>query len=410
MYILLKQLTHNFAKLITNALCIMFNDCILILFLSCEIVQAVVKNLIIDTDIFSDVDDAAALLLGATLPGVNLLGVNVNYPSTYSVLATSAILAHYGHPYVPISAQRPLNNNTFLDTLNFEKGEYCSKVAYHWSGGSLPWGKAENAWLPVDLYRRLLANADDRSVTIVSIGFLDSLSALLNSTADSYSSLDGRTLIKLKVNELVIMGGDYPKGHSWNFWGSNSALSAHVVNTWDGRITFIGGEVGKHVLTGGSLMAKGPYSDPVRMSYIYYTYLNMHASWDPLAIMYAAYGLGDLFEFGNQHGYNHVEPNGTNNWIDDPSKVEQHYLHLKTSESKAAAKLDKLYLHAARKFSYKKPVRPPQLVKAPRIDHSEFSLWTVIGWTFMLAGVVAIAFLIHDTRVLRTWWNRVRVS
>lgn len=119
--------------------------------------------------------DAAALLLGATLPGINLLGVNVNYPSRYSISAASAILAHYGHDTIPISAPRPLNNETFFDNWRYELGEFCSKIAYHWSGGTVPFDAPENALEPVDLYRRLLAEADDASITIVSIGFLDSV-------------------------------------------------------------------------------------------------------------------------------------------------------------------------------------------------------------------------------------------
>ncbi|EAQ84113.1 hypothetical protein CHGG_10517 [Chaetomium globosum CBS 148.51] len=57
----------------------------------------------------------------------------------------------------------------------FTLGEYASKVAYHFSGGSLRWGHAEDAWDPVELYRKVLSEAEDSSVTIVSIGFLDNV-------------------------------------------------------------------------------------------------------------------------------------------------------------------------------------------------------------------------------------------
>jgi len=101
--------------------------------------------------------------------------VNINYPSSYSALAASAILAHYGKTHVPIGIPRPLTNTTFFDSWYFTLGEYTSKVAYHFSGGSLPWGRAEDARDPVALYRKVLAEADDGSVTIVSIGFLDNV-------------------------------------------------------------------------------------------------------------------------------------------------------------------------------------------------------------------------------------------
>ncbi|KAF4458532.1 inosine uridine-preferring nucleoside hydrolase [Fusarium albosuccineum] len=305
------------------------------------------KNLIVDTDLFSDVDDAGVLLLAATSPKVNLLAVNVNYPSTYSALAASAILAHYGRADVPIGIPRPLANTTFFDSWYYKLGEYTSKIAFQWSGGSLPWGNAEDAWDPVKLYRKALAEAEDGSVTIVSIGFLDNLSGLLNSTADSYSNLSGPELVVSKVSELVIMGGGYPSGHSWNFWGSNATLTAHVIHTWKGKMTFVGDDVGKDVLTGSSLMRSGPVNDPVRMAYIYYRYYEPTSSWDPLALLYAIDGLGELFSVGNEDGYNHIEPNGTNRWVADPEAHDQSFLRLAVSNETAAAVLDRHLLQGA---------------------------------------------------------------
>ncbi|KAK4151994.1 inosine-uridine preferring nucleoside hydrolase-domain-containing protein [Chaetomidium leptoderma] len=330
-------------------------DLVLLFIASITLALATKKNLIIDTDLFSDVDDAGALLLAATSPDVNLLAVNVNHPSSYSALTASAILAHYGKAHVPIGIPRPLTNTTFFDAWFFALGEYTSKVAYHFSGGSLPWGRAEDAWNPVVLYRKALAEAEDGSVTIVSIGFLDNLSGLLNSTADTHSPLTGRDLVSRKVAELVVMGGVYPSGGpSWNFWGSNASLAAHVINTWDrgGRVTFLGNDVGKHVLTGGPLMTtmKGLATDPVRMAYIYYSYYNPRPSWDPLAVLYAINGLGDLFEHGNEGGgYNHVEPDGTNRWVwDDEQAGRDHFfLRLKADNETAAAEVDRLFLRGA---------------------------------------------------------------
>ncbi|KAI1110277.1 inosine/uridine-preferring nucleoside hydrolase [Nemania sp. NC0429] len=305
------------------------------------------KNLIIDTDLFSDVDDAGALLLAATSPGANLLAVNVNYPSSFSALAASAILAHYGRPEVPVGIRRPLTNATFFDSWFYELGEYASKIAFRWSGGSLPWGRAEDAWDPVALYRKVLAEAEDGSVTIASIGFLDNLSALLNSTADSYSDLPGRELVARKVSELVVMGGEYPSGREFNFWGSNASLTTHVVNTWESRVVFAGIDVGEHVKSGGRLMAEGPDEDPVRKAYIYYSYYAPRPSWDPLAVLYAIHGLGDLFEFGNEYGYNHVEADGFNRWIWDPKVRNQFFLRLAVDNETAAAELDRLFLEGA---------------------------------------------------------------
>jgi len=94
----------------------------------------------------------------------------------YSCLAASAILSHYGHADVPVGARRPLSEESFFDGWYFELGEFASKIARHWSGGTLAWGQAEDAWDPTMLYRKTLAGAEDGSVTIVSLGFLHNAS------------------------------------------------------------------------------------------------------------------------------------------------------------------------------------------------------------------------------------------
>lgn len=317
------------------------------------------RNLIIDTDIYSDCDDAGALLLAAASPDVNILGVNINTRSSYSSLAASAILAHYGHPAVPIGARRPLTNESFFDTFFYSLGEFTSKVAYHYPGGTLAWGRAEDALDPVKLYRQLLASADDGSVTIASIGFLANLSALLNATSpDEHSPLSGEELLRAKVSELVIMGGSYPSGREFNFFGDDPAHTAHVIGSLSApgspKVVYCGFEVGEHVMSGMSLMEQGPASDPVRAAYSYYTHrLTARESWDPLTMMYALDGLGDLFEFANVGGgYNRVNvTDGSNEWVDDASVTNQRWLRLKVSNETAAAELDRLYLEAALRFA-----------------------------------------------------------
>ncbi|KKY16384.1 putative inosine uridine-preferring nucleoside hydrolase [Diplodia seriata] len=306
------------------------------------------KKLVIDTDLFSDVDDAGALLLAATSTSVDLLAVNVNYPSSYSALAASAILSHYGHSDLPIGLVRPLTNDSFFDDFAYELGEYASKVAYHWSGGLLPWGDADHAWDPVSLYRKVLAEQEDGSVTIASIGFFDNLSGLLNSTADGYSTSSGVELIQSKVSELVIMGGGYPSGYEFNFWGSNSSLTAHVVNNWPGKMTFSGSELGGNVTSGASMTVKAPADDPVAAAYRWYTGYNVSRfSWDPLTVLYACDGLGDLFRYANEFGYNYVHPNGSNDWVYDETATKQHWLQLRVDNETAARELDRLFLEGA---------------------------------------------------------------
>lgn len=116
------------------------------------------------------------MLLACTLPDIELLAVQVNYPSTYSALAASSLLGYYGYPHVPIGLEQPYNDSTYLDNFYFEHGEYASKIAYHWQQhASLPWGDVTDTWLPTQLYRKILAENDDQSITIASIGFLNNV-------------------------------------------------------------------------------------------------------------------------------------------------------------------------------------------------------------------------------------------
>ncbi|KAK3490263.1 Inosine/uridine-preferring nucleoside hydrolase domain-containing protein [Neurospora hispaniola] len=355
------------------------------------------KNLIIDTDLFSDVDDAGALLLASTSLHINLLGVLVNKPSTYSVLAASAIVSYYTRSQnkaIPIGVFRhptsdgtvtPLPDTTFLDVVHWHLGEFASKIAYQFGspsspdyvkkpkGPSIPWGHAADAWDAVQLYRKLLSEADDESVTIASIGFLDNLSLLLDSKPDSLSPLTGRQLISQKVAELVVMGGRYPEGRSWNFFGSDPDSphhnggrglglgpkgTANVVNNWPtlqkdgwkGRVVYVSDEVGGNVLTGAELVKKGPKGDPVGRAYGYYAYGEARPSWDPVAVLYAIDGLGELFKYDERygHGRNWVDDqDGSNRWIWEEDTKNQFVLASMADHETVAREIDRLFLEGA---------------------------------------------------------------
>lgn len=179
------------------------------------------------------------------------------------------------------------------------------------------------------------------------------LSGLLNSSADGFSPLNGSELVSAKVSELVVMGGAYPSGYEYNFWGDNSSLAAHVINSWAGPVVYLGDELGANVTSGGRFMAEAPSTDPIRCAYIYYTYNTSRPSWDPLTILYAIDGLGDLFEYGNEAGYNYVAPNGSNSWVYDDNIRNQHWLKLKVPNAVAGSEIDRRLLKGARDWEFR---------------------------------------------------------
>jgi hypothetical protein len=79
-------------------------------------------------------------------------------------------------------------------------------------------------------------------------------------------------------------------------------------------------------------------------------YNNSRYSWDPLTVLYAVEGKGEIFEIGNA-GRNYVYPNGTNVWCNSTGPYPQHYLRLAVSSTTAGKRLDELYLRGATLFS-----------------------------------------------------------
>ncbi|KAI0837552.1 nucleoside hydrolase [Hypoxylon sp. FL0890] len=298
------------------------------------------KPIIIDTDIFSDVDDVGSLAVANVLHSYGLAdvrGVAINTHSKYGALAASVINTYFGNGDIPIAAIRSLTNETFLDTRDFVLGEYASKIAHNWPRSL---NDSSTTPTPVELYRSVLSSVENQSITIISIGFLTNLAALLNSVPDDATSLSGPDLISAKVKELVIMGGRYPSGWEFNFAGADPASTRQVVSSWprDVPITFSGYELGNSILSGENLANYAPPDSPVLAAYQWYVGRcnTVRESWDPVTTLYGILGLegsrdlgiGKLFAYANEIGYNKVSADGTNTWVNDSSVSNQHWLRL----------------------------------------------------------------------------------
>lgn len=156
----------------------------------------------------------------------------------------------------------------------------------------------------------------------------------------------------------------------WNFYGDNPFATAHAINNWKGPIVFTGSELGGTVFSGARLIVEGPETDPVRAAYIYYTYNTTRASWDPLTVLYAMDGLGELFDYANEYGYNQVANDGSNAWVYDESVRNQHWLRLKVSNQTASERLESLYLQGAWSAA-KKPADSEEDKKGATPAHNE---------------------------------------
>ena len=182
--------------------------------------QARRQNIIFETDMGNDVDDALAidmLYKFAKQGQIRLLAVMLNKEGQFPPQYIDLLNTWYGKKRIPIGVsgradQSIVAGNNYTQTI-CEKTDKQGKPLYKRSI------KDYNKLLPAPkLYRKLLAKAKDHSVTIVSVGFSTNLALLLDSEADEYSPLSGRELVRKKVERLVTMAGNIsnPKHHEYN--------------------------------------------------------------------------------------------------------------------------------------------------------------------------------------------------
>ena len=109
-----------------------------------------------------------------------------------------------------------------------------------------------------EVYRKTLASQPDRSVTIITVGFLTNLADLLQSAPDKYSNLTGKELVRKKVKQLVCMAGSFPAGNEFNV-RMDATSSKIVFENWETPILFSGVEIGITIKTGLPLVNDRSY-------------------------------------------------------------------------------------------------------------------------------------------------------
>ena len=160
----------------------------------------------IDAELFGSADDVGALAAALALQQkgeAKLIAVGVDTRNTRAVTSASwrcaaAILQFYNAGDVPLGIDPPADGTSVADP-DFATG--CARLAAPSTPTPDP---------AVAVYRRALAGQPDGSVVMISTGYLENLSALLDSPPDSISPVSGRNLILKKVKRLVVMGGGYP--------------------------------------------------------------------------------------------------------------------------------------------------------------------------------------------------------
>lgn len=290
-----------------------------------------VPRLILDTDLSSDVDDvgAVALLHALARQGkVQILAMQVSSGDLWSVPCLAALNTWFGRPDIPIGMVKG-------EAVQHES-KYTRTIAEEFPHETTTGAEVPDA---VELYRRILAEQPDHTVTLVTIGYLTNLANLLQSEADEISPLDGLALVRQKVQRLVCMGGEYPSGREWNFF-QDSEAAASVVAHWPTPVVFSGFEIGKEIMTGAGLR-KVAQPNPVQRSYELYNGLTDRPSWDQVAVYYAvitANGQQSGFWVKNS-GRNMVQPDGSNYWRNKRDEAVDHTYLVQRAETVTIAEL-----------------------------------------------------------------------
>ena len=283
-------------------------------------------TIIIDSDLSRWWDDATAIGMANVLQQRGqdrILAIMSDIRNPLAVPAIDAIDTAYGHPHIPLGAVAHSDANTaphgYTNVL-------ISKLphAIH---------SSDNVPGAVSLYRRLLANQPNHSVTIVAIGAYTNLAGLLRSKSDQYSSLSGRALVGAKVKRLVIEDGLFPNGApAVTNQQLDLASASEVVNgtDWPTPIAWVDGYTGIQTKVGGSLCTTVAANNPMRI--VYESEFRCgppgDGDWDGPTLLYAVGGKQGMFSELGQGGAAYVNAQGGLSWRADPKRPHDLYVHV----------------------------------------------------------------------------------
>src|SRR5215831_5519132 len=316
------------------------------LFISCLIMVSVQAqkqkpvSIIFDSDIGPDYDDVGAITLlhaFADSGDAKILATVASNKYPHAAAVLSAFNTYFKKPEIPIGvpkgdAANMSDEQHWSDTL---VAKYPHKIKSN--------EEAENA---VTVYRKVLSQQPDNSVTIVTVGFLTNLANLMSSKPDKYSQLDGMALIHKKVKRLVSMAGRFPEGKEFNVF-IDSIASQQVFTKWPTEVIFSGFEIGEKIKTGlplvqNNAIQNNPTKDVFRICLpMSKEDNNGRSSWDETAVFVAVKGFEPYYNL--ESGSIIVNDDGSNSW--DKDGTNQYYLVEKLQHEQVQQLINDLIQH-----------------------------------------------------------------
>lgn len=254
---------------------------------------------ILDTDIAGDYDDVGAMAMlhaFADKGEADILAVMSCNAFEGTVPAISVLNTYFGRPNIPVGVTRRDQPN-----------QHCPQKWAEAITGKYPHSLKVNADAEeaVSLYRRILAQQPDHSVTIITIGFFTNLADLLASAPDQYSELNGEDLVRRRVKQLVAMAASLPagktSGREYNVYVDTKSAQK-VFEAWNTPVILSPFEVGEQILTGIPLIRQTSIQNsPVKDAYAIALAKDKNTtgrmSWDQTAVLAAVRGLEPWFSY-----------------------------------------------------------------------------------------------------------------
>jgi hypothetical protein len=309
--------------------------------------------LIVDSDLDTDCDDAAALAVMHRLADdgrCEPLGVVCSAPVAACAAYASHVNRAYGRPSLPVAAIDPDRwaDNPMRDAYVKHRGAMGEQGRLYVEAPEVE--PADPGALPeaVALYRRLLA-APGPLRRIAAIGTLTALAALLDSEPDAHSPLPGHELVRRRVELLVTMArGHHPAGRDGFNWRMDPAAAHAVLTRWPTPLHVQ--PQGADVLTGRGLHAHATTDPrhPVAMAYRRWLGPDAdppaRASWDPLTVWAAVDPTGPLWHHDRGEVVDFDPATNAYRWhAPGPDDAREHvHLRLTATPEDAAARIDAL--------------------------------------------------------------------
>ncbi|MBK5720653.1 nucleoside hydrolase [Dysgonomonas sp. Marseille-P4677] len=297
--------------------------------------ESKVVKMIFETDMGNDVDDALALdMIYKYIEAgkVDLLAISSNKDSKFSSEFIDIMATWYGHAGIPIGIVKN-GADCENDAVN-----YARKVCEMTTDGKPAFTRTLSNYesLPeaTRLYRKILAEQPDSSVTLVSVGFSTNLARLLDTPADEYSPLTGKELVAKKIKLTSIMAGHFVE-NPFAEYNVNKDISAarKVFEEWPTLIAVSPFEVGIEInYPATSIENDFNWGVPHPMVEAYKVYQKMpydRPTWDLTSVLYAV-ETDTKYMNESPRGIITIDEKGISHFKEDPNG--KHYYFKVTPE------------------------------------------------------------------------------